>query len=229
VRQIGPIFTSARSRTRTLVALALLLAVVAAVTLGLHRAVPGLDDPAWLRNQVASYGPLAPVVFVLAQATQVVVAPVPGQVLAFVGGYLFGPVWGTLLSLVGATFGSAVAFSLARRYGRPYVERVVTEDALDTFDGLAASDGRFALFLAFLVPGLPDDAICFVAGISRVPIWQLVVISAVGRVPGYAAVSYAGARFATAHYVETALVLVVVAALAALVYWRKDELFAVLG
>jgi len=225
----SPVFASAKARTHALVTLAVALALLAAASVGLREALPGLSDPAWLRAQILSYGPLAPLAFVLAQATQVVVAPIPGQVLAFVGGYLFGPVWGTAYSLVGATVGSAVAFALARRYGRPYVESVVTEEALATFDGLADREGRAALVLAFILPGLPDDAICFVAGVSSLPFWQMVGISLVGRVPGYVAVSYAGSRFAAADYVATSLVVAAVAVVAALVYWRREDLLGPLS
>ncbi|MFC7165980.1 TVP38/TMEM64 family protein [Halospeciosus flavus] len=169
----------------TFVALAVLVVVLAVGTIVLRWTVPEIADPVWLRTRIAAYGPFAPVVFVFLQAVQIVFAPIPGQLLAFVGGYLFGAVHGTLYSLLGAAIGSTVAFLLARRYGRPYVERAITAETLATFDDVVSHDGRFALFLAFLVPGLPDDAICFVAGLTRIPLWQLVAISIVGRVPGY--------------------------------------------
>ncbi|MFB6170064.1 MAG: TVP38/TMEM64 family protein [Haloarculaceae archaeon] len=225
----GPVFTSVRSRTLTLVVLTFAVAGFALVAAALHRTLPHLADPAWLRTQITAFGPYAPAVFVLVQALQVVVAPVPGQVLAFVGGYLFGVVHGTAYSLLGAAIGSAVAFLLARRFGRPYVERVVTPETLAAFDGVVARDGRFAIFLVFLVPGLPDDAVCFLAGVTRIPVWQLLVISLVGRLPGYLAVSYAGTQLSQANYAATTVVLAALALVSGLVYWQKDALLDALS
>ncbi|MDS0301056.1 VTT domain-containing protein [Halogeometricum sp. S1BR25-6] len=137
-----------------------------------------------------------------------------------------GVLHGTTYSLIGAALGSTVAFLVARRYGRPYVERGIATDTLSAFDRIVAREGQFALFFVFLVPGLPDDAICFMAGITRLPLWKLVVISAVGRIPGYLLVCYAGSQFATANYLGTTVVLGLMAFASALVYWRKDAVLA---
>lgn len=221
-------FTSARTRTRTLLTVGAIVVLVTFLTGALQFAVPGMTDPVWIRAQIEMYGPLAPVVFVLVQAGQVVLAPIPGQLLTFVGGYLFGTAYGAVFSLVGAAIGSTIAFLLARRYGRPYVERVITPETLAAFDELVARDGRFALFLVFLVPGLPDDAICFMAGVTRLPLWQLVIISVGGRVPGYLLMSYAGAQLARTNYLEMTVILVALALVSVLVYWQKDSILATL-
>jgi uncharacterized membrane protein YdjX (TVP38/TMEM64 family) len=96
------------------------LAVGAALWL-VYRYAPFLYDADALRAVVRDVGPLAPVVFVLLRALQVVVGPIPGQLTAVAGGLLFG--WpGLLYSLVGVEIGSVVAFALSRRLGRPYVD-----------------------------------------------------------------------------------------------------------
>ncbi len=213
---------------QTLLLLAVGAAALAAATVAVQRAVPGLTDPVWLRARVRGFGVFGPLAFVGLQATQVVVAPVPGQVLAFAGGYLFGTVHGAAYSLLGAALGSTVAFLLARRFGRPYVERVVTAETLDAFDDVVDRDGAFALFLVFLVPGLPDDVVCFVAGVTRIPVWKLVAVSVVGRVPGFLLVSHAGAELAAANYALVTALLGALAAVAALVYWQRADLLAAL-
>lgn len=220
------LFTSPRDRVRALVALAAVVGAFAVGGLLFARLVPAGADPAAVREWVRSFGGLAPVAFVSLQALQVVVAPVPGQVLGFAGGYLFGSVWGTALSVTGATIGSVVVFVLARRLGRPFVEDVLEPAVLAEFDDVVANDGRVALFAVFLVPGLPDDAICLVAGVTRIPIWQLTVVGVLGRLPGYFLVAYAGERAANEAFGETALVLAALAALSVVVYWQRDALLA---
>ena len=137
-------------------------------------------------------GPLAPVIFILMQAAQVVAAPIPMQVVGLAGGYVFGVLWGTIYSLIGLTIGSAIAVWLARKFGRALVERFVKKETLDKFDHLAEKGGLMAFFLIFLLPALPDDAICFIAGLTTIPIRQIVAIAFLGRLPGLLSLTIIG-------------------------------------
>lgn len=194
-----------------------------------RRYAPFLVEPAALRAFVRSFGPLAPLAFVAVQALQVVVAPVPGHVVAFTGGYLFGTVAGTAYSLVGVTIGSYVAFALSRRFGRPFVERVLDPDLLASLDAALAERAEATLFVVFLVPGLPDDVVCFVGGLTPVPIRRLVVVALVGRSVGFFVANLAGARLAQARPLE-AVALAVLLALASLVgFLKRDALLRRLG
>jgi uncharacterized membrane protein YdjX (TVP38/TMEM64 family) len=205
------VFRSPTARRRTALLLALSVALVTAISAVVVGYAPFLLDPTWHRARLAAAGALAPVAFVLVQAVQVVVAPVPGQALSAVGGYLFGGLAGTAYSVTGVLLGSLVAFELARRYGRPFVERVVHPDALADFDGFVTDHGRVGLFLAFLLPTFPDDLLCFLAGVSKIRRSELLILILVGRTPSFALAAYAGQGAATGHYW---LVVGLVAALA---------------
>jgi uncharacterized membrane protein YdjX (TVP38/TMEM64 family) len=218
------IFVSRRDRNSALRWLAVLVALFAVGAFALDRYAPALSDPAALRAYVEGFGIWAPVVFVCLQAAQVVVAPVPGQVVVLLGGYLFGTVAGVTYSLVGATLGSAVAFWLARRYGRRYVERVVTESTLARFDRLTRNNAVPALFVAFLVPGLPDDVLCFVGGLTEVPIRRLVAVAALGRLPSFLLVSVIGGELAGGRVAVAVVLAAALVAVAGLSYLLRDRL-----
>lgn len=212
-----------------LVALAAYVLVAAAVTFGLPRLVPALTDPVTVRATIDSAGPLAPLVFLVVQALQVLIAPIPGQILGFVAGYLFGVVWGTTLSVLGATIGGYIAFTLARRYGRPVVERFVEDEAIEWFDTFSTDHGHVALFLVFLVPGLPDDAVCLLAGVSDLDSRWFLLASVVGRLPGYFVVALAGSQLAEARPLQTTLLLFILAVVSALGYLGRTRLAHWLG
>ena len=171
----------------------------------------------------------APAVFVAIQALQVVIAPIPGHAMGLVSGYLFGTLWGTLYSVVGAVVGSYVAFSLSRRFGRPFVESVVDPDTLDRFDDLTHDHGLFALFVVFLVPGLPDDVLCFTAGLTDLRIHHMVAVALIGRFPGFFLANLAGAQFAAARFEEGVAVLAFIALLSLLAYAFRGPLLAQIG
>jgi uncharacterized membrane protein YdjX (TVP38/TMEM64 family) len=222
------LFASASAGRRVLVHVVVATVVLVATALVVRRELRLLTDPVALRAFVDGFGPWAPAVLVVLQAAQVVAAPVPGQVLGVAGGYLFGPLWGAAYNLLGVTLGSALAFWLARRFGRPYVEGVVHEDLLARFD--AVDDGRatLVLFVAFLVPGLPDDLLCLVGGLTTVPLWRLVVVAAVGRAPGFLLANALGDLLGTGR-LGAALALGVVLAAASLAgYLLRDRLVGLL-
>ncbi|WP_115865450.1 TVP38/TMEM64 family protein [Halorussus litoreus] len=202
------VFESAAARRRFVVAVLVAIAAFGGLTMAVRTYAPFLTDATELREFVAGFGVVAPLVFVAIQALQVVVAPIPGQVTGLVSGYLFGAVLGTVYSMVGLTIGSTVAFWLSRRYGRSFVESVVSDDVMETFDAFVADAGLVGLFVVFLVPGPPDDAICFLAGLTDVDLWKLVVVAFVGRTPAYALVNVSGASLADENVVLGMLLLV---------------------
>ncbi|MDR5655940.1 TVP38/TMEM64 family protein [Halodesulfurarchaeum sp. HSR-GB] len=221
---LPPIFVSPRARWIAILSILVLLVLAGVGLVLFDYSFGSMLDAQAVREAVESFGLLAPLVFILIQATQVVVAPIPGQVLALAGGYAFGPVLGTIYSLIGATIGSAIAFGLSRRFGRPAVERLVHPLTLEMVDGFLEDHGRLAVFLVFLVPGLPDDALCFVCGLTPLPLSHLVVLSTLGRIPGYAMLSLAGGRLATNRPLEAALIIALIAVLAALAYYQRERL-----
>lgn len=167
----------------------LALIAVAAVLLlavGLYCShLPGLwSDPSSLRAWLLRQGAYAPWAIVLLQVVQVVVAPIPGQAVGLAAGYLFGAGPGTLLSLAGTVLGSLLAFALARRLGRPLVERLVPTEWLSRLDAVAHKRGLFFLLLVYLLPFVPDDMACFAAGLTPIPIPALMVVAVLGRLPG---------------------------------------------
>ncbi|MFC7225922.1 VTT domain-containing protein [Salinirubellus salinus] len=182
------------------------------------RYVGWLTDADAVRAAVDGYGLLTPVVYVLVTAAGIVVAPVPGPAVALAGGYLFGWLGGTVYTMVGVTIGSVAAFLLARRWGRAYVERAFTPDAVERFDDLVAAHGDTVLFLAFLVPGLPDDALCFLAGLTAIPLRRFVLLVVVARTPAHLLVAAAGAGLATGDLELAVGILAVLAVLGLLGY-----------
>ncbi len=148
-----------------------------------------------------------------------VVAPIPGQVTVALGGYLFGPLHGFVYSLVGAALRSAVAVWLSRRFGRRYVERIVTPAALEQFDGFTRENALVGLFVGFLSPGIPDDVLCFLAGLTELPVWKLLVVATIGRLPSFPVISFVGAELAGGR-LATALALAAAVALLALASYR---------
>jgi len=146
-----------------------------------------------LRTWVASTGALAPLVFVAIQALQVVVFVIPGEIPQIAGGYLFGPWLGSLLSIAGILAGSTIDFFLARFAGTPFVRALFPADQVDRLGRLLGTRGaRVAFFLLFLIPGIPKDILCYVAGLSPMRFLFFAGASTLGRLPGIVGSAFIG-------------------------------------
>lgn len=146
-----------------------------------------LATPDAFRAWVEGFGAWGPVVFFLAQAVQVIVVPIPGTLFPPVGALAFGP-WPALgLSLAGMALGSAVVFLAARRWGRPLAVRLIGAERIQRYEKLMTARGGLLIWLVFLLPFLPDDAVCALAGLSGIGFGRFMLIATVGRIPAVAA------------------------------------------
>jgi uncharacterized membrane protein YdjX (TVP38/TMEM64 family) len=176
-----------------------------------------------------SLGSYSPIFFVLLQALQVVISPIPGELTGIVGGYIYGATLGFILSTLGLALGSLAAFELARILGRPFVEKFVNQNLLKKFEFLTTDTGATHCFLLFLIPGFPKDVLCYLLGLSRMKLTTFLVLSTLGRMPGTFLLTLQGAsirshRYHTAGAVAaTGVVIVFVGYLyrAQLYHWIK--------
>jgi len=176
-----------------------------------------------------SLGSYSPIFFVLLQALQVVISPIPGELTGIVGGYIYGATLGFILSTLGLALGSLAAFELARILGRPFVEKFVNQNLLKKFEFLKSDAGATLCFLLFLIPGFPKDVLCYMLGLSRMKLTTFLVLSTLGRMPGTFLLTLQGAsirshRYHTAGAVAaTGVVIVFVGYLyrAQLYHWIK--------
>lgn len=217
-------FSSAEARRRSILLVLVATAVLVGLYAGVRRYAPFVFDPEALRTWIDQFGVLAPVVFTLLQTVQVVVAPIPGQAVALVAGYLFGPVAGTMYSLVGVLIGSAIAFTLADRYGRDFVEEMLDDAVVDRFDGFVDRVGAPGMLAFVIVPGLPDDAICFLAGLTNWRLRTFMVVITIGRLPAYILTVYAGGELASGRFVGAMAFLVAVIILSVIGYYEQETI-----
>ncbi len=173
---------------------------------------------------IQGLGPLGPLVYIILQALQGIVAPIPSNLVCIIGGFLFGW-WGILWTTIGATLGATFVFWLSRRYGRKLVEKFVREETLKKFDFVIGKRAGLILFLIFIIPGLPDDIVCYIAGLTNVPLRKLIVIFALGRLPAVVSNNYIGMGFSGE---GNPIVVVIITAVSVLIfaflYFRQDEI-----
>jgi uncharacterized membrane protein YdjX (TVP38/TMEM64 family) len=174
-----------------------------------------------IKNFFESYGAWGQVVFIGVQILQVFFAPIPGQLTGFLGGFLFGFWQGLFLTTLGLAIGSFLAIGLSRLLRDYLVQRFVPKSILEKFDYLIDKGGLMTFFMIFLLPVFPDDAVCFIAGLTRLSLSKLVIVCVLGRLPGMAVLTFAGTAVDTD--LQIAQIILGVALLISIVIWFFEE------
>jgi uncharacterized membrane protein YdjX (TVP38/TMEM64 family) len=182
-------------------------------------------DKEEIKRLVKAAGPLAPLVFIAAQVLQVVFAPIPGEATGFLGGFLFGVPLGMLYSTIGLTVGSTLAFLLGRWLEINFVTRIVRPETLNRFDFLMERQGALVAFFLFIIPGFPKDYLCFILGLSHMPLRLFLVMSTVGRLPGTLMLSLQGAKVYEGDYLVSGILLGLCLLLGLVLYYWRETLY----
>jgi uncharacterized membrane protein YdjX (TVP38/TMEM64 family)/rhodanese-related sulfurtransferase len=143
-----------------------------------------------LESWVQQFGAAGPLVFMSVYALATVLF-LPGSVLTLAGGALFGPLWGTLYNLTGATAGAAAAFLIARYLASDWVHRRAGGRTRQLIEGVEKEGWRFVAFVR-LVPLFPFNLLNYALGLTRIPLGKYVVASYVFMLPGAIAYTYLG-------------------------------------
>ena len=89
---------------------------------------------------------------------------------------LFGPFLAALYSYIGIVTGSIVAFLIGRVFGYKVVAWLVGKENLDKWLKIVRGKDKIILTIAFLFPLFPDDILCFIAGITAMPLSFFLII-----------------------------------------------------
>ena len=164
-------------------------------------------EPQMFREWVDSHGLWGRVLFVGMVVLQVVVALIPGEPLELLGGYAFGALEGTVLTLAGIVLGSALVFLLVRKFGVKLVEVFFDQQKIRELAFLHdPRKTRLIAFLLMLIPGTPKDFLSYFAGLTRMTLGEWLTIVTVARIPSVVGSTITGGAAGEANYVLAAVV-----------------------
>jgi uncharacterized membrane protein YdjX (TVP38/TMEM64 family) len=143
-----------------------------------------------IQSEIKRFGYFGPIVFIAIYAVATV-AFVPGSILTLAGGAIFGPVFGAIWNLSGATLGATGAFLIARYVAGDWVARRAGGRLAAAIDGVEQEGWRFVAFVR-LVPLFPFNLVNYAFGLTRIRLVEFVLASVVFMVPGTIAYTYLG-------------------------------------
>ncbi len=149
------------------------------------------------------------------QVLQVVVSPIPGEVIEVGMGLCFGWFWGAIICLLGGALAAAIIMLFVKKLGIKVVELFVSTDKINElkFINNEKKLTRF-VFLLYLIPGTPKDPLIFFFGLTRIRILDFVIISTVARIPSIVSSTIGGTFLVDKNYIGAIILFVATGACA---------------
>ena len=160
----------------------IVLFVAAAVVIQLRFNVTSFFSRENITGLLQQASPFAPFFYMGVMALSIVISPLPSLPLDIAAGLFFGPYWGTLYSVIGATAGAVISFLIARLLGRDLIVRFMGGHIIFCHDCTNRILTKI-VFLSRLIPFVSFDLISYGAGLTHLSVWKFALATSVGMIP----------------------------------------------
>ncbi|MFW5685447.1 MAG: TVP38/TMEM64 family protein [Spirochaetota bacterium] len=142
----------------------------------------------WVRDQ----GIVGVVVFAAVYIAATVLF-IPGSILTLGAGFVYGVVWGTLYVSIASTIGATAAFLVGRYLARDWVaSKVEGSPRFQSIDRAVGDEGWKIVGLTRLSPIFPFNLLNYAYGLTRVKLRDYFFASWIGMFPGTVMYVYIG-------------------------------------
>lgn len=138
--------------------------------------------PEHIQEWLTSFGIFAPFFYISLMSLAVVISPIPSLPMDIASGAFFGPIWGTIYSVIGASAGAIISFLISRFLGREFIERFLGGHVNFC---TSCSDRILTriVFLSRLLPFISFDIISYGAGLTKMSLRMFTLATVFGMIP----------------------------------------------
>lgn len=141
------------------------------------------DNDAEIKRWVGELGLWGPLFIVLAMVVQMFLIFVPSPLLMVVAVLAYGPVWGTLLSILSVMVSSTIGYFVGRMIGKDALYRLIGKNKEKKMESYVSEYGLWVVIISRVSPAFSNDAISFVAGIVKMNYLRFIGATFVGITP----------------------------------------------
>ena len=103
--------------------------------------------------------------------------PLLNTSLVIVGIAIFGSTTTFISTLIAIFFSSTILFLVGDKLGEKFAKKLIGEKELNETQNKINHKSQFWLPVFFVIPGIPDEALCLIAGMTKMKYWYLILVS----------------------------------------------------
>jgi uncharacterized membrane protein YdjX (TVP38/TMEM64 family) len=160
-----------------------------------------IRDKEGFKTYLHSFGSLGIIIFMAFQILHILIPIIPGEFVQIAGGYIYGTLVASFYLIIGTIVGQVLVFYIARIVGFPVVKLFVSKEKMERY-AFVSNSGKIevAMFVLFLIPGFPKDALVYIAGLTPIKSLKFLVISMIARSPGIIGSAFIGSSISNENY-----------------------------
>lgn len=176
----------------------------------------------YLEDFIRNQGPLSKVIFIVLFALKPLIIVIPAMLMTIIGGSLFGPFQGFLLSLIGFFLSGTLAFFLARFLGESFVNKILKGKSIKMDKN---RNGIFIIALIRFVPVFHYDIVSYTLGLTKIKYKDYIIGSILGVFIETAAYAYLGQNIFNPHSPQFVISIAIILIIGGLGYFlmKKDS------
>ena len=154
---------------------------------------PEISTPiaVWIQENVTQFGVWGPVALIGLLILATIFSPIPNSLITLAIGATYGPIWGSVIAIIGAFLASTLAFFLSRRFGSSFVEKYIPHTHM--IHDFFRENAFFTIFILRLIPSVSFDMVSYGAGLTNMPFRTFAWASFLGILPGTISIVLVGA------------------------------------
>ncbi|MBP0727139.1 TVP38/TMEM64 family protein [Bacillus sp. RG28] len=162
-----------------------------------------------------------PILFVLVFCLRIILF-IPSSVLIVVGSFLFSPIEGICLSLIGMFLTETFIYAISRTVFQNKVNQFIHKKYPSLYEKILNNRSRY-LFGAVATPLAPADAACFAAASTKMPYFHYITVVLLGNIPIAILYTFYGNLLISSTWVTLALSILCILVTGILFVLRKNK------
>lgn len=144
----------------------------------------GLTDMQKIQEIIEKSGKWGIIVFFIIElfaTTLFCFVPILDTAMVILGCVLFGPKIGFVISFIVLFVSSSILFFLGDKFGEKLAVKLIGKEELEKAQNLVDNKSKLLLPIVFVIPCLPDDALCIAAGMTKMKYWYFAIMTLIFR------------------------------------------------
>ena len=133
-----------------------------------------------LKSLIAKSGKFSFVIYTIVLIIVLVAfcfVPLLNTSLIVIGITLLGSKMAFVCNIIAVFFSTTILFFIGDKLGERFAKKLIGEKSLNEAQNLIDHKSKFWLPVFFIIPAIPDEAICLVAGMTKMRYWYLLAVS----------------------------------------------------